>query len=148
MEFRVGRADTYYLGREASDEALARDKDLDVRKKVSVLQIDSGTRLYFRLQVANKGSEPVRHIVIDNPIPPGTHYLEESAGGARTQIEFSTDEGQTWARPHELLREIDDGPGKSLQVACAEDYTNIRWTLDEIPPGRMEELYFQVTICQ
>lgn len=125
----------------------ATDKDLDVRKKVSVLQIDSGTRLYFRLQVANKGSEPVAEVVIDNPIPARTTYVPESAGGGKAQIEFSLDNGDSYARAEELLYEVvTEGNAIELKIAEPEKYSVIRWIIEEILPGRMEELYFQVNV--
>jgi len=145
MDFSVSRADMYDQG--SGQFMLATEKDLDVRKKVSVLQLDAGTRLYFRLQVANKGSEPVRQIVIDNPIPPNTTYIDKSAGGGKGQAEFSLDYGTSWARPEELLEEVvtPTAAGK-LQVVNPARYTNIRWYIEEVQPGRMEELYFQVSV--
>lgn len=140
----------YLMDQKVNKEVVAMDamqKELDVRKKVSVLQIDSGTRLYFRLQVANKGSEPATDVVIDNPIPVNTVYVAGSAGGGKSQVEFSLDHGDSFARPEELLYEVSGSRNpKELKMAEPEKYSVIRWIIDEILPGRMEELYFQVNV--
>lgn len=118
-------------------EVVVKDKGLDVRKKVSVLQVGSGTRLYFRLQVANKGSEPVSDVVVDSPIPDRTSYVPDTAGGGNSEVLFSINGGKTYAGTEELTYG---------QTADPEMYSDIRWRIEAIQPGRVQEVYYQVHV--
>lgn len=85
-----------------------------------------GERIGYQIEVTNQGSEAAADIVIANPIPEHTVYVQGSAKGLDAQIEFSVDNGNTYAIPAELFIEKD---GKRVQ-AKASDYTQVRWTLN------------------
>jgi len=77
--------------------------------------------------VSNKGTEPAADIVIANPIPEHTVYVQGSAKGLDTQVEFSVDNGKTYALPADLFIEKD---GQRVQAETAE-YTQVRWILNK-----------------
>ena len=86
-----------------------------------------GERVGYQIEAINKGTEPAADIVIANPIPEHTVYVQDSAKGLNTQIEFSVDNGKTFALPAQLFIEKD---GKSVQAQAA-DYTQVRWKLNQ-----------------
>jgi uncharacterized repeat protein (TIGR01451 family) len=86
-----------------------------------------GERVGYQVEVNNKGTEPAADIVIENPIPEHTVYVQGSAKGLDTQIEFSVDNGKTFALPAELFIEKN---GKRVQAA-SEDFTQVRWKLNK-----------------
>jgi uncharacterized repeat protein (TIGR01451 family) len=86
-----------------------------------------GERVGYQVEVNNKGSEPAVDIVIANPIPEHTVYVQDSAKGLNTSIEFSVDNGKTFALPAELFIAKN---GKRVQAKVA-DYTQVRWKLNQ-----------------
>lgn len=86
-----------------------------------------GERVGYQIEVNNKGTEPAADIVIANPIPEHTIYVQDSAKGLNTSIEFSVDNGKTFALPANLFMEKE---GKRVQ-ANAVDYTQVRWKLNQ-----------------
>ena len=84
-----------------------------------------GDKVGYQISFENTGKEAATDIVIANPIPGNTVYVDGSAKGLNTTIEFSTDGGKSYAQPSKLFI---DKNGKSVQ-AIAADYTNVRWTL-------------------
>ena len=86
-----------------------------------------GERIGYQVEVTNQGTEAAANIVIANPIPEHTVYVQGSAKGLDTQIEFSVDNGKTYALPAEIFIEKD---GKRVQ-AEATDYNQVRWILNK-----------------
>jgi uncharacterized repeat protein (TIGR01451 family) len=86
-----------------------------------------GERVGYQIEVNNKGTEPAANIVIANPIPDHTVYVQDSAKGLNTNIEFSVNNGKTFAQPAQLFVEKE---GKRVQ-ASAEDFTQVRWKLNK-----------------
>lgn len=86
-----------------------------------------GERVGYQIEVNNQGTEPAADIVIANPIPEHTVYVQDSAKGLNTKIEFSVDNGKTFALPAQLFMEKE---GKRVQ-ATSVDYTQVRWKLNK-----------------
>jgi uncharacterized repeat protein (TIGR01451 family) len=86
-----------------------------------------GERVGYQIEVNNQGNEDASDIVIANPIPEHTVYIQGSAKGINTTIEFSVDNGKTFALPAQLFIEKE---GKPVQ-ATAADYTQVRWKLNQ-----------------
>lgn len=120
----------------SKQDVVAANRELDIRKNISILNIDAGTRLYFRLKVANKGSEPANNVVIDSPIPSRTTYVPGSVGGGRAEIFFSMDGGENFDK-------VGLGDG---EISTAGRYSDVRWVIQAIQPGRMVEMYFQAIV--
>ena len=79
-------------------------------------------------------------VVITNPLPEGTVYLDGTATGASTQITFSVD-GDTFADPGALT--VSDATG--TRRATAADYRSIRWAYGpRLPAGASGEVSFDV----
>jgi uncharacterized repeat protein (TIGR01451 family) len=86
-----------------------------------------GDKVGYQISFENLGGEAATDIVIANPIPKNTVYIDGSAKGLNTDIEFSTDGGKTYAQSSKLLIEKD---GEQVQATPA-DYTHVRWTLNK-----------------
>ena len=77
----------------------------------------------------NDGVETATQLVINNPIPKEMQYLSSSAEcQGSCVIYYSVDGGQTFKKPSELFV----GLGQERHLAKAEEYTNIRWVLDNL----------------
>lgn len=105
-----------------------------------------GEVLHYTLTFTNKGDEPAKEAVIDNPIPKGVTYIANSATGAGSEITFSADNGKTYAQPVKLTYEMNKGGKIVKRSATPDDYTHIRWTIKEVPPGRGGSLKFMVKV--
>lgn len=119
----------------------------EVKRRVPTLEIDSGADLYFTLRIRNEGDEVATNVVVDNPIPEETTYVEGSAGGEDSEILFSVNNGETWAPADELTYEFTTFSGETEErKARPEMYTDIRWVVEDVPPGAQGDLFFQVRV--
>ena len=81
-------------------------------------------------------------VVITNPLPEDTIYLEGSAIGDDTLITYSVD-GETFAGPLELRV----GEGAGARAASAGDFRAIRWTYQPLlPAGGSSQVSFELLI--
>ena len=85
-----------------------------------------GTELIYTITAKNAGNEPADKVVVTNPVPAQTRYIDGTAAGANTDITFSVDGGESWGQPVSLT--VVDENGES-RTATADDYTHVRWTL-------------------
>lgn len=84
-----------------------------------------GDIVVFTTTYTNNGKKPAEAVVITNPVPEHTAYVNGSASGANAKIDFSVDGGKTFAAADKLTVREKAGQRK----AGAADYTTIRWTL-------------------
>jgi len=92
-----------------------------------------GDTIVFTTMYTNTGKKPAEAVVITNPVPEHMLYLDQSATGANTRIDFSVDNGKTYAASDKL--QVKDKTGQ-MRKAAAGDYTNIRWTLIKPLPAK------------
>ena len=114
------------------------------RQLVDVLSVVSGDELRYTITFTNSGNVLVDggSVVITNPIPESTEYLEGTAFGADTEIVFSTD-GESFATANELR--VEEAGSEAL--ASAQDYTTIRWTFSPVlKPGETSHVSFDVRL--
>lgn len=109
--------------------------------KVSVAP---GGVVIFTTTFNNKGSKPAERVAIKNPVPANMTYVDKSAEGEGTTIEFSTDNGKTYRAPDALM--ITDAQGKSRK-ALGQDYTHIRWIVTKpLAPGGKGSVSFKAKV--
>ncbi len=114
------------------------------RRLLAADAVVPGDELRYTISFSNVGAEVVdaESIVITNPIPENTEYLEDTAFGAGTVIVFSLD-GETFAVP-EALKVMEGGVEVS---ASAKDYQAIRWTFaPALEPGESSHVSFNVRL--
>jgi uncharacterized repeat protein (TIGR01451 family) len=96
------------------------------RVEASKANVPPGETVIFTNYYTNKGQDAATGVVITNPIPQHMVYLDKSAEGAGSRIEFSVDGGKTYGPANKLV--IRAGDGKE-RPAISSEYTHIRWTL-------------------
>ena len=98
-----------------------------IRVAAADTNVTPGDTIIFTTHYQFQGDKPATNVVINNPLPEHMLYLDNTAEGKGTRIEFSVDKGQTFAATDKL--KIKDAEGKE-QPASAADYTHIRWTFE------------------
>ncbi len=114
------------------------------RRLIDTVSVVPGDELRYTITFTNDGGEVVDagSIVITNPIPEATEYLDGTAFGAGTEIVFSTD-GVSFADPAELVVE----EAGTEAPASAKDYKTIRWVFaPELEPGETGNVSFNVRL--
>jgi uncharacterized repeat protein (TIGR01451 family) len=86
-----------------------------------------GENVVYTITFTNISDEAAANVVITNPIADSLSYVDGSAFGPGAEIQYSVDEGKTFA-PREKLSVIEDGVARA---ARAEDVTHIRWVMQQ-----------------
>ncbi|MDH3350510.1 MAG: hypothetical protein OEM60_08440 [Gammaproteobacteria bacterium] len=86
-----------------------------------------GERVVYTITFQNISEEPAENVVITNPISGDLMYVDGSAFGPGSDIQFSVDGGLTFAKATELTV-TEDGTTRS---AGAGDFTHIRWVMQQ-----------------
>jgi uncharacterized repeat protein (TIGR01451 family) len=116
-------------------------------KLVPATSANPGDVVEYQLDFRNEGDETATNAVIEDPVPKGTTYLANSAGGQGAEITFSSDKGQTFAVPVRLTYEVKLPTGATeKRVATPAEYTNVRWTVKEVPAGAKGRVVFRVRV--
>ena len=97
------------------------------RVEVSKAKVAPGDVVTFTNRYVNKGKAPATGVVIINPVPEHMTYVDMSAEGKGTTIDFSVDGGKQYAAPQKLQITGKDG---KVRPALGIDYTHIRWTVN------------------
>ncbi|MEM7432360.1 MAG: hypothetical protein AAF351_10575 [Pseudomonadota bacterium] len=84
-----------------------------------------GERVIYTITFENVSDQPAGDVVITNPISDNLIYVDGSAFGPGTDIEFSVDGGQSFAAANELTVD-EDGASRAATV---DDFTHIRWVM-------------------
>jgi len=84
-----------------------------------------GESVVYTITFQNISDEPAANVVITNPISEDLTYVDGSAFGPGTVIQFSTDGGQSFAA-EDGLTVVEDGVSRP---AGPDDFTHIRWVM-------------------
>ena len=107
-----------------------------------------GDVLRFTLSYSNVGDSTATDAVIDNPIPPNTSHLADTATSEGVEeLLFSIDNGASYNKPELLTRKIKNADGSfETKIAPSEEYTHIRWQLPPLPAGATGRVSFNVLV--
>ena len=108
-------------------------------------EVVPGDELHYTIEFANNGKQTVdeNSIVITNPVPEQTEYIDGSATGEATEVVFSVDEGRQFADADILTIASAEGD----VPASARDYTTIRWKFSpSLEPGQRSHVAFNVRL--
>jgi len=86
-----------------------------------------GEKVVYTITFRNISEEPAENVVITNPISGELMYIDGSAFGPGSDIQFSVDGGQTFANSNELTVT----EGGVTRPAGAGDFTHIRWVMQQ-----------------
>jgi uncharacterized repeat protein (TIGR01451 family) len=91
---------------------------------VPASKVEQGQEIYYTVRITNPGMTPLVAATVVQALPVNTHYVGGSATGAGADIQFSVDDGRSFAKPAGLR-----SPVYADRVASAAEYTHIRWQL-------------------
>tara|TARA_R110002072_G_scaffold1598_6_gene13605 strand:- start:31951 stop:32433 length:483 start_codon:yes stop_codon:yes gene_type:complete len=135
------------LDMSVTKEIVVEENGQEVTRWVEAEDIEPGQKLRYTVRYLNVGDEPATEVRIENPIPDLTVYISDSASGVGSKIVFSADGGQNYGAPDEVTYEVAVfGGGKDRRQASSDRYTNIRWLIEEVPPGSAGEVSFVVLV--
>jgi uncharacterized repeat protein (TIGR01451 family) len=113
------------------------------RVEASKANVPPGETVIFTNYYTNKGQDSATGVVITNPVPEHMVYLDKSAEGAGSRIEFSIDGGRTYGPASKLVVQT----GGKERPAIASDYSHIRWTLlKPVPRGAKGSVSFRAKV--
>ena len=102
----------------------------DGEQQVTLVPVETvvpGESVVYTISFTNISDDAAENVVITNPIADSLTYVDGSAFGPGTRIQFSVDNGQTFA-DRETLTVTDEGV---VRAASAEDFTHIRWVMQQ-----------------
>ena len=135
------------LDMQVAKEVIIEENGLEVTRWVDAQEVLPGEKLKYTVRYVNLGDEPATQVRIENPIPELSVYVTDSAAGEGTTIVFSADGGAQYSSREQVTYEVAVfGGGKDRRLATAERFTNIRWLIEQVPPGSTGEVSFQVLV--
>lgn len=125
------------------EEVITDDSGETTRRIVPAESVVPGEHVIYTITFTNISDETADNIVITNPISADLTYVEGSAFGPGTVIEFSIDGGQSFASAERL---VISAAGVE-RPAEAADFTHVRWTLqNELAAGAQGMARFRATL--
>lgn len=114
------------------EEVTVSDSGETERRLVPAATVVPGDDVVYTITFTNTSDESADDIVITNPLAGELTYVDGSAFGPGTTIEFSVDGGSSYAAASELTV-TEDGVERS---ARPDDFTHIRWVMqNELQAG-------------
>lgn len=130
----------------AEKEVSVTAKGKQVKKRIAAKGVQPGDEIIYTLSYANSGTDAAKDVVISDPIPAGTSYIPGSASELG-DLTFSIDKGKSFKKPTLLTYELKGSAGKmEKKVATPDDYTDIRWTIPQVPAGGKGSVSFKVKV--
>ena len=93
---------------------------------VAASNVVPGESVIYTITFQNISDEPAVNVVITNPISKALTYVDSSAFGPGSAVQFSIDGGQNFAAANDLIV-TEDG---ELRPAGPDDFTHIRWVMN------------------
>ena len=107
------------------EEVYVNDDGETETRLVEASSVIPGERVVYTITFRNISDEIADNVVITNPIDSNLTYVDGSAFGPGTIIEFSVDGGNTWGSP-DVLTVVEDGVARPAE---ANDFTHVRWVM-------------------
>ncbi len=130
----------------AEKEIKVQEADHTITKRVPATDIESGQELIYTLHYRNVGTDKATNVKLDNPVPQHTAYVSNSAFGEDAEVLVSLD-GKHFSKPGQLTYTLKTKDGNTeQQVASPEQFSHLRWALNEVPPGAAGAVGFRVRV--
>jgi uncharacterized repeat protein (TIGR01451 family) len=125
------------------EEAFVNDAGETETRLVAANTVVPGEAVIYTITFQNIGEEPAASVVITNPIDETLTYIDGSAFGPGMQLQFSVDEGQSFATAETLIV-VEEGESRP---AGADDFSHIRWVMqNELAVGAMATARFMAVL--
>jgi uncharacterized repeat protein (TIGR01451 family) len=112
----------------------------EIRRWVPADRLTAGDEIHYTVRVTNPGKQAVSEVVVTKRLPYGVHYLPGTATGPGCEVQFSSDGGNTFAKPERSS----GGSKKGARKSPAVEYTHVRWSLSNpLDPGATALLRFR-----
>jgi len=137
-------ADDVLLQLTAEEEiTIINDKGKKVRQLVAAENVEPGDVIVYTIHYDNQGKQTMNGLVLNDPIPKDTIYINNSAYGKHTTITFSVD-GKHFASPAKLMVQAKEG---KKRVARLDEYRHIRWTFkSSLGVGKKGKVSFKARV--
>jgi uncharacterized repeat protein (TIGR01451 family) len=113
-------------------------------KRVPAAKVPPGEAVIYTLNAQNKGSKPAGDVVVTDPIPEHTEYVDGSVSSEGTRVTFSVDGGKSFAAKETLKVRGEDG---QMRAALPADFTHIRWQFEKaLAPGESRAVSFRARV--
>lgn len=130
----------------AEKEVSVTAKGKQVKKRIAAKGVQPGEEIIYTLHYVNSGTDAAKNVIISDPIPAGTSYIPGSASETG-DLSFSIDKGKSFKKPTLLTYEVKGSTGKpEKKVASPDDYTDVRWTIPQVPAGGKGSVSFKVKV--
>jgi len=104
----------------------------ETTRLVPAEKVVPGDEVVYTVSFVNVGDAPAENVVVTNPLPAELSYVDGSAAGPGSNVEFSVDGGASFAPAAELVVEDESG----TRPAVPDDFTHIRWVMSRsLAPG-------------
>lgn len=114
------------------EEVIVTDTGETERNLVPADTVVPGDDVVYTITFTNVSDESAENVVITNPISENLTYVQGSAFGPGAVIEFSVDNGESFAPPDELMVAANG----EQRPADEKDFTHVRWTMqNELQAG-------------
>ncbi len=121
-------------------------KDSDGKESLELVdatKVIPGDTVYYVNSATNNTQSTLKNITIINQVPLHMIYEAETAECVSScNILFSVDGGKTFASPQELFV----GEGEKRRVARVDEYTTIKWRVDELKGADSTSVSFRAKL--
>ncbi len=113
-----------------------------VISRIKAAEVVPNDEVIYTISAVNNGSESANSLVITDPIPENTSYVDQSASTKDSQVTFSIDGGDHFYEANMLTVMQKNG---SARYARADEYTHVRWVLNgALSPDENRSVSFKV----
>lgn len=125
-------------------ETYTDENGVEQTRLVAATRVVPGEEILFTVSYTNTGTQPAENISVVNPVPEHMDYVDGSASGSDSVIDFSVDGGKNFGTPQDLV--VVDAEGTE-RPASAQDYTHIRWVIgSNVAPGTSGTVQFRAIV--
>lgn len=120
---------------------------MEVTRRIPATEAEPGQIIFYTLTYKNSGDQAATDVKLKDPIPKETKYITGSAFGDGARITFSADGGKTFQEQTLVSFKIKNTDGSiSEKHASPDQYTDICWTVGNIPAGFSSTVGFNAMI--
>jgi len=126
------------------EETVVNEQGEKETRRVPAAKVMPGTIVIFTNTCTNISESSFDDVVINNPIPEHTVYIDGSATEEGADVTFSIDKGKSFDAPDNLFIVEQDSTSRP---ATGADYTHVRWKFkSSLKPGESKDVEFRARL--